>query len=137
MEAKITLSPKAIYSKKFTKNVKGYDPDEVDAYLDEVIKDYMSFDAILSSCKTKMDALKGDLEKLKEWSTKASDKQKTDAQKIKTLEVENASYKNKVGSIKEGDAPSAENLDYINRINALESFIYSLGYDPKTLKPLS
>lgn len=137
MEAKITLSPKGIYAKKFTKNVKGYDPDEVDAFLDEIIKDYMSFDAILSSFKGKMDALKGDLESLKEWSEKATAQHKSDVQKIKDLEVENASYKNRLGSIKEGDAPSAENLDYINRINALEEFIYSLGYDPKTLKPLS
>ena len=43
----IKLSAQDILKKQFRSKVKGYDPDEVDAYLDEVISDYENFQQIL------------------------------------------------------------------------------------------
>ncbi|EKW98495.1 cell division regulator GpsB [Ligilactobacillus saerimneri] len=37
---KVKLSPKAIVSKRFKSKVRGYDPAEVDEFLDIVIQDY-------------------------------------------------------------------------------------------------
>lgn len=43
----IKLSGQDILKKQFKSKVKGYDPDEVDAYLDEVIADYTTFQQII------------------------------------------------------------------------------------------
>ena len=43
----IKLSGQDILKKQFKSKVKGYDPDEVDAYLDEVISDYTTFQQII------------------------------------------------------------------------------------------
>lgn len=43
----IKLSAQDILKKQFRSKVKGYDPDEVDAYLDEVISDYENFQQII------------------------------------------------------------------------------------------
>ncbi|KRM72668.1 cell division regulator GpsB [Lacticaseibacillus brantae] len=40
---KIQYGPKDILDKDFTKKVRGYDPDEVDQFLDGIIRDYESF----------------------------------------------------------------------------------------------
>lgn len=40
MEYKVVLSPKKIVSKEFKVDFKGYNADEVDHFLDQVVKDY-------------------------------------------------------------------------------------------------
>ena len=54
--------------------------------------------------------------------------------RIHALELENASMKNKLVGIQEGDKVSSENMEYIKRIRMLENFIWQLGFDPKTLR---
>ena len=43
MEYKVVLSPKKIVSKEFKVDFKGYNADEVDHFLDQVVKDYEAF----------------------------------------------------------------------------------------------
>ena len=43
MENKVVLSPKKIVSKEFKVDFKGYNADEVDHFLDQVVKDYEAF----------------------------------------------------------------------------------------------
>ena len=43
----IKLSAQDILKKQFRSKVKGYDPDEVDAYLDQVISDYETFQQLI------------------------------------------------------------------------------------------
>jgi DivIVA domain-containing protein len=43
MNDRIQLTVQKILDKKFTRDVKGYNPDEVDAFLDMVIQDYVSY----------------------------------------------------------------------------------------------
>ena len=40
MEYKVVLSPKKIVSKEFKVDFKGYNADEVDHFLDQIVKDY-------------------------------------------------------------------------------------------------
>lgn len=134
MNAKIQLTPKQILERSFTANVKGYNSEEVDAYLDLVISDYKAFAQYQQDCaayakglEDKMIDLQGELQ--------ATQNQLSDALNAKkSLEIENASMKNRLSGIKPGDKVSSENLEYISRLNRLESFLYSIGYDPKTLK---
>lgn len=43
----IKLSAQDVLKKQFRSKVKGYDPDEVDAYLDQIISDYETFHQII------------------------------------------------------------------------------------------
>ncbi len=128
-----TLTAKEILDKKFTKDVKGYDALEVDDFLDRVIKDYQTFqneiarrDAAIAEEKKQMLALQA------QNNTSALE---TAKQRIHELELENASYKNKLAGIASADPNlNVQNINYIKRIQALESFVWQLGYDPRTLK---
>ena len=44
MENKIQLTKEIILNHQFTPNVKGYDPSEVDDFLDRIIEDYKTFE---------------------------------------------------------------------------------------------
>lgn len=43
IETKIQFSAKDILEKDFKSKLRGYDPDEVDKFLDQIIKDYETF----------------------------------------------------------------------------------------------
>jgi DivIVA domain-containing protein len=44
----IKLTANAIHAKQFKKKVRGYDADEVDEYLDEIIKDYARMEELFA-----------------------------------------------------------------------------------------
>lgn len=54
----ITLDAFTIHQKDFQIKFRGYDPDEVDAFLDEIIKDYSQFYAVISDLLEKYKELK-------------------------------------------------------------------------------
>ena len=47
MNDKIVLSPEEIYEKEFKIDARGYRPQEVDNFLDIIIKDYAEFKRIV------------------------------------------------------------------------------------------
>ena len=129
MEKNVKLTINDIYNRRFEKDVKGYNPDEVDAFLDEIIKDYDVYEKALASLEDEVDKLN------KELSSKTNDvstlaKRAMDAEaKAKELEIANASLNNKVAGIKPGETITAENLEYIQKIHDYETFLYQQGYD--------
>ena len=133
MEMKIDLTIDAIYKEKFEKDVKGYNAEQVDAFLDRIIRDYDTFHEILSSKDAQIASLRAELSKLKSQLANAN----VDYEKMRSLERDNSVMAKRLEAIKPGDAPNAENLQYIQRINALETFLFSEGYDVKNLKKRS
>ncbi len=129
MEKNVKLTINDIYNRRFEKDVKGYNPDEVDTFLDEIIKDYDAYEKYIASLEDEIAKLNKDLSsKTNDVSTLA--KRAMDAeQKAKELEIANASLNNKFAGIKPGDAITEENLEYIQRIHEYETFLYQQGYD--------
>ena len=129
MEKNVKLTINDIYNRRFEKDVKGYNPDEVDTFLDEIIKDYDAYEKCIASLEDEIAKLNKDLSsKTNDVSTLA--KRAMDAeQKAKELEIANASLNNKFAGIKPGDAITEENLEYIQRIHEYETFLYQQGYD--------
>ena len=129
MEKNVKLTINDIYNRRFEKDVKGYNPDEVDTFLDEIIKDYDAYEKYIASLEEEINNLNKDL------SSKTNDvsvlaKRAMDAeQKAKELEIQNASLNNKFAGIKQGDAITEENLEYIQKIHDYETFLYQQGYD--------
>ncbi|MCQ2741823.1 MAG: DivIVA domain-containing protein [Bacilli bacterium] len=120
MDSKLSLTSQKILEKQFTKNVKGYDPDEVDEFLDLVRADYMAYDSKLAEAKNYVRRLEEELKRVQD------SKQE--------LEIDNARMKKRLSGIKPGDKLNEENMEYIQRINVLEHYIYLTGVDPTKIK---
>jgi DivIVA domain-containing protein len=134
MNDRIELTVQKILAKKFTPDVKGYNPDQVDDFLDNVIKDYVSFSEIQKQQAATIETLQKQLADLQEKESKATSDSQILWDKNKQLEIDNASMASRLKGIKPGDRPTAENMQYIQRIRTLEDFLNSEGYDPNNLK---
>lgn len=117
---KLVLSPKAILEKGFDGVKVGYSPIQVDRFLDQVSKDYVTFEAMLNLEKDAQNEL---LEQIRVLH-----------QNKRELEVELNKYKTRFSNIKDADNVSSNNIVLLKRINALEKYLHSIGVDPNTIK---
>ena len=118
-ENSINLNSTKIYEKVFTPNVKGYDPEEVDAFLDEIIADYLAFEKYYRESRDYIRELEDSVRKEKE--------------NVRTLTVDNAKLSARVEGIKEGDNVNMSNIEYIQRIRRQKKALYRLGVDPSKI----
>lgn len=108
MEAKIALSPKKIMNKEFKVDFKGYNADEVDLFLDMVIKDYESFAALLNDSYDKIEKYETTILELK--------------RKITQLEKEKAMQEDNVHALEEN---ISTNVDILKRLSLLEKVVFN------------
>lgn len=132
MAEKRLLTEKDILNKEFKKDIKGYDAQEVDYFLDQVIKDYISFQKEETALNAEIATLRNQIHQAELKNNKPD--VLALKKRIHDLELENASYKNKLSGLKAGDKINAENVDIIKRMRMLENFIWQLGFDPTTFK---
>ena len=101
---RIVLTSRDILEKEFKIDTRGYRPQEVDRYLDIIIKDYEEMNAIIRDLEREKKQLVEDNISLK--------------QEIRNL-------KNKIDVIAESDGVSnISNADMLRRISKLEKIIY-------------
>ena len=104
---KIYLTPQDILNKEFKKDTMGYRPQEVDKYLDMVIRDYTEFINIIKRLQNENAQLKEDKEKLR---------------------ADNMKMKNIIDSARQtsqgGGAANYNNIDLLKRISNLEKTVY-------------
>lgn len=62
--AELILSAKDILQKEFKTKMRGYDPDEVDEFLDQVIKDYEAYNKEINLLKEDNERLASKVEQL-------------------------------------------------------------------------
>ena len=118
MEKKLTLSSDEILNKEFSLQYKGYVPQEVDSFLDEVLKNYKIIEDIKEYYETQNKAL-----------------QKTNSilrNKVDELETKLEMEKNKNNSYEKVDNNS--NLDLIKKIAKLESELFQTKQELEDLK---
>ncbi|MFF5995494.1 cell division regulator GpsB [Lysinibacillus sp. KU-BSD001] len=60
-ELDIKLTSKDILEKEFKKSVKGYNIDQVDQFLDQIMEDYDNFEQVINELKAENERLKGEL----------------------------------------------------------------------------
>lgn len=120
MAIKLTITSSELLNKKFNNVPRGYDPFDVDEYLDKVIRDYRLVEANCLMEKKEIDKLEVTI--------------KTLESKIKELEIENAKYEQRLKNIKDNKNVTIDNIDLIKRIRALETYIYRTGVNPNTIK---
>ncbi len=125
---KFNLTKEDVLNKAFVPSYKGYDPNEVDEFLDLVLKDYSLFeeyfkknDKTLSALRKENEDLKQNLEDLKhinQESVRSSLKNKNELNTSK-LEFTHSKF---------------DNLELLKRCALYEKKLYSLGVDPSKLK---
>ena len=120
MAIKLVLSSKEISEKMFKGVPRGYDPYEVDKYLDQVISDYEKVEANCLFEKEEIEALNKKIKRLEE--------------ERHYLEIELSKLKIKYSNVKPGDNVTDDNINLIKRINTLETFLWRNGFNPNNIK---
>ena len=120
MPLKLKLTSQALLEKQFQGSTPGYNPLQVDEFIDRIIKDYRLVEANVLMLKKDVNDLNKQISDLSEANRK--------------LEMDNIKYKSRLSNIKEGDNVTSENVELLKRINALEKFIYEKGFDPTKIK---
>lgn len=102
---KIYLTPQEILDKEFKIDARGYRPQEVDKYLDMVIRDYSEFMSIIKNKDKEIKDLTEDNVKLKQ-----------EIRRLRTT-IEAAEETHAQGR-------SVNNVDLLRRISQLEKIVY-------------
>ena len=100
---RILLTYKEILEKDFKLDAKGYRPQEVDKFLDLVIRDYETFMTIIKENESEKKELLEDNIRLK--------------QEVRNL-------KTKLEVLKDGNTKEVNNADLLRRLSNLEKIIY-------------
>ena len=100
---RIVLTSRDILEKEFKIDTRGYRPQEVDKFLDVIIRDYEEFVSIIKELENDKKELLEDNIRLK--------------QEIRGL-------KTKLEVIKEGSNKDVSNVDLLRRLSNLEKIIY-------------
>lgn len=119
MELKLMHSVDELVEHVFKGNENGYDALEVDTYLDGIVQDYYAMNEYYEKSDARIKELEKENKSLKE----AKDK----------FEVENTILNEKVKISSSSDGSSANNLDLLKRISALEGALYKAGIDPSKI----
>lgn len=121
----IKLSSDDILKKQFRHKVKGYDPDEVDAYLDQVISDYEIFTSVIEDLYGQIGKLQREL-----MEAKNNASQNQVAPKVEPVQEEIKTYTpNRRSTSFEEPTDQGEistNMAIIQRISTLERKVYNL-----------
>ena len=102
---RIFLTPQDILEKDFKIDARGYRPQEVDKFLDMVIRDYTEYNSTIKRMEKEIKDLTDDNRKLKQENRELSDK----------LEISESN---------ETKVPNTTNLDLLKRISQLEKTVY-------------
>ena len=106
LSEKIVLSPEEIYEKEFKVDARGYRPQEVDNFLDLIIKDYSEFIKLIRGYERELQSLNDENTKLKA--------------QIRKLQTELEAAENSSSS-----SNNINNVDLLRRISQLEKIVYS------------
>lgn len=108
MERKVVLSPKKIVDKEFKVDFKGYNAEEVDHFLDLVVKDYEAFAAMLNASYDRIDQLERRISEQKV--------------KIAKLEREKTLQDDNIHAMEEN---LSTNVDILKRLSLLEKVVFN------------
>lgn len=102
-QGRVELSANDIYNKEFKIDARGYNPKEVDRYLDIIIRDYKEMISIINSLQAEKSSLQEENLDLK--------------QEIRNLKL-------KIEALKDISGGETSNADVLRRLSNLEKIIY-------------
>lgn len=116
----IRLSPNDILKKQFKVKMKGYDQEEVDTYLDQIISDYEVFAKIIAGLNDKVNQLENQL-------TNNTSSNSDNEDDVKTYQPSRPqSYESPVSTTSDPIENETTTVAMIQRISTLERKVYNL-----------
>jgi DivIVA domain-containing protein len=100
----LNLTPEEILNKEFNVDFKGYSPNEVDAFLDNVLEDYQ--------------IMEDNVQQLLDEITKLKDQ-------VKSLTAKNIELEGKKMAFDLSNTTSYSSVDVLKRISRLEEIVYN------------
>lgn len=125
----IKLTPNEILKKQFRSKMKGYDQDEVDRYLDDIISDYEVFAKIIEGLQSQISDLKEELAQAQQINANAT-VESQEVEDVKTYHPTSTS--NPFSQTNSSDFSESENnstttnVSMLQRISTLERKVYNL-----------
>lgn len=116
---KLSLSTREILHKQFNVSNKGYDPLEVDQFLDIVLSDYKLIEEVVNNLNNEIKELKTHNVELRDKITYLENITPT------TTVKQNFSF---------NDYAKLDNLELLKKISKYEIKLYELGVDPSKIK---
>jgi DivIVA domain-containing protein len=120
MDLELQLNSRKVIDKEFKGVKNGYDPLEVDKFLDIVVQDYLKMERASLEFKTNLEELQKTLKIYKD--------------RLDKLEIDNAVLSKKMANISDNDNVSFNNIDLVKRIASLEQALSNAGIDPTKIK---
>ena len=120
MAIKLILSSEQISEKIFKGVPRGYDPYEVDKFLDRIMKDYETVESNYLLTKQEVEDMKRRIKELESEKTK--------------VEIELNRIKTKYKGVKSTDNVTEENIELLQKINKYERFLWQNGFNPYNIK---
>lgn len=119
----IKLTPENILKKQFRAKMKGYDQEEVDAYLDQIISDYENYQKIVADLQKQISDLNQQLAQAKKAQVSAPVEVEEDD--VKTYNpTKTATQSNNYDEVDGNEITT--NVAMIQRISTLERKVYNL-----------
>ncbi len=116
----INYTPKDILQKEFKQKMRGYDPNDVDSFLDNIIKDYETFNKQLQELSDENERLKVQVDELnKQLAVAGSQQMPTAGTGMPTASRTAASQ----------SMSSATNMDILKRLSNLERRVFGSQLD--------
>ena len=100
---KLNVTPDEIAEKSFNVELKGYSPDEVDAFLDLIVADYDKMEGNVQELLDLISSLKGEIERLK---------------------AENVELKGKANYFDLANTTQYSSVDILKRVSRLEEHVF-------------
>lgn len=117
----INYTPKDILQKEFKQKMRGYDPNDVDGFLDDIIKDYETFNKELQSLSDENERLKVQVDELNKQIAVSG-----------SQPVPSAGGTAPTRSVPSQPMSSATNMDILKRLSNLERRVFGSQLDNNT-----
>lgn len=119
MRKEVKFNSKSLLDIKFEKDVKGYNPLQVDQTLDEIIQDYQAYESEIKESDNVIAELNKEINDLKAV--------------LRENEIQIAKSNAKIKNMATTQNYSQDNTDLLKRIDLLERALYKKGVDPKKI----
>lgn len=117
----INYTPKDILQKEFKQKMRGYDPNDVDGFLDDIIKDYETFNKELQSLSDENERLKVQVDELNKQIAVSG-----------SQPMPSAGGTAPTRSVPSQPMSSATNIDILKRLSNLERRVFGSQLDNNT-----
>lgn len=117
---KLNVTTRDILLKKFKQSPNGYNPEEVDMFLDKILNDYRKIEGELNNYEEEIVTLRREVESLKS--------------NIRSKDAELSVIKSKNIAMVGNKNQPIDNLVLLQRCSAYEKKLFDLGIDPSKIK---